>query len=77
MHSTYAVLEFNSFRPSLATLLDASNLSTTHYLYIYIYRSNEVLKVPCTNGCLVSSTRAVGSIAELDLSSKNSTSLDF
>jgi hypothetical protein len=35
-----------------------------------------VLNVPCTNGCLISSTQAVGSIAELDPSSKNSTSLD-
>jgi len=47
------------------------------YKYIYLEVINEVLKVPCTNGCLISSTRAVGSIAELDLSSKNSTSLDF
>ena len=47
------------------------------YKYIYLEVINEVLKVPCTNGCRISSTRAVGSIAELDLSSKNSTSLDF
>lgn len=46
------------------------------YKYIYLEVINEVLNVPCTNGCLISSTRAVGSIAELDPSSKNSTSLD-